>query len=186
MTQPNTQTNRQAYLLAVTARYPKSPRMVDFCNKRAFLIIKLEDGSLLPIEKESIKKDFCFGESGYDYEDALASAQHARTSQEYFIEENLKDINSEIERLQDKTHTLMVGKSYDDDSDISYYTIASDGNLLCCPWMFKGMRKATEAEREDLIEAKKFVKEDLKKRVMTYLKKYGMSKVHAWTFWRDA
>ena len=40
-------------------------------------IVELEDGNLYIIEKPRIKTEFCFGEHGYDYDDASKAAETA-------------------------------------------------------------------------------------------------------------
>ena len=51
------------------------------------------------------------------------------------------------------------------------------------------LKNYQELEGENLkrvIEGHKIVKAKFEKRLNTYLKKYGLTKVHAWSYWRDA
>ena len=45
--------------------------MVDYCAKKIDQLVPLDNGMFIEIEKQSIKKDFCFGysDSPYDTED---------------------------------------------------------------------------------------------------------------------
>ena len=178
---------RQTYIDQLKERYPNSPKMVNYCDKRAFAVVGLDNGDVLPIDKYSIKKDFCFGESGYDYDDAIKCAQHARTSKDYFISENLKEAEKDIADIRDdRNHVVLVGRAYDGEAKIAHYSVTTLSNYVQYPWMYSRMRHATDAEKTKIINALELAKADLEKRVKTYLKRYGTSKVHAWTFWLDA
>ena len=177
---------RQKYITQLKLRYPNSPKMVDYCDKRAYVVVELDDGEILPIAKAQIKKDFCFGESGYDYQEKIEMAERARKSVDYFVERNLEEVRKTILYLRDPETKVLVGKAYDGESQIAHMCITTWGNLMNYPWMYRGMREASDGERLKLINAYGFVKYDLETRVKAYLKRYGLSKVRAWTFWLDA
>lgn len=156
-------------------------------------VVKTEKGYLIALDKPSIEKDFCFGysDSRYDmkdYERANDMAHHARTSEEYFIGENMKQIDSKIESLKKKAFKLYTGVKFCDapeDSVIHYYTLihefdAETGNYR------EGLEPLEESDRELLIETYEEMKKDFAKRLQTYLKRYGLSKVNAWSYWKDA
>ena len=69
--------------------------------------VKLDNGFIYEFRKRDIKKSFCFGHgfcgvsSEEETKNAIGMAEHARTSQEYFIQENLQDLNAEIEELRE-------------------------------------------------------------------------------------
>ena len=86
--------------------WQKSPKMVDYCMKKTAYIIPLDNEDIATIDKPDIETSFCFG-YGYcgvsdeeDYQDAAKMASHARTNQDYFINENLKGINELLEALR--------------------------------------------------------------------------------------
>ena len=79
-----------------------SEKMVNYCVNKAAQLIELESGDFIAIEKQSIKKRFCFGESGYDYEDAAEMAHHAKTSESYFKRENMKEFRGWLETINDQ------------------------------------------------------------------------------------
>ena len=167
-------------------------KMTDYCVKKTAYIVELENGDIIALEKPSIETRFCFGysDSRYDTEDydrANNMADYASKSQEYFVEENLKGINEMIEQLENTESSMIV-----------YclrvpYTRQSDGSKLKCInsfyWHNEEAKKYPELVGEDrqrVIDGYKIVKADFEKRLKTYLKRYGMSKVETWSYWQDA
>ena len=198
--------------------YKKDVKMVDFCVKAAAAAVVMPHGELIVIEKKHIENRFCFGESGYDYDDALRMAQHARTSVDHFIRENMEHYNSIIERLTESLQEVNGEECYGHNADMVIIHLKPQYDR--CPesrlhsWNFARMsdvidacggschiqdlpgkeltirselcRIATAFEIETLIEAYKIVAAAHEKKIAAYLKRYGLSKVRAWTYWLDA
>lgn len=82
-----------------------SERMIDYCTNKVAAYATLPDGKIVVVDKESIETDFCFGESGYDYDDAQDMAAYASKSEEYFRKENMKHFDSWISSLEDVLET---------------------------------------------------------------------------------
>lgn len=170
--------------------YWKDESMVKHCIKNANYIIKLDDNSMITIEKPTIKKDFCFGYhlSRYDsesYDNANRLVDKTSEDQDYFMQENLKNIKKAIENLTSRKYEIWI---------LSHYTGQSETSKLRT-WTFKNhwddityenSRKLTDEEIEKLIEGYKEVEKQFTKRLNTYLKKYGMTKVNTWSYWKDA
>ena len=183
---------RYAEILAADV-WHNDQKMVDYCVKEAGYIVELVNGDIVAISKPRIEKNFCFGysDSRYDTEDydrANAMAEHASKSQEYFIEENLKGIDEMIALLEGKDSGRWVFKVC-----IPYSRQPMDSKL-------KGIHQYNrwdeseygknfpELAGEDLqrvIDGFKAVRADFVKRLNTYLKRYGLSKVHSWSYWQD-
>ena len=186
-------------------------KMTDYCTKKVAICIKLPGGELIPIEKRSIKKDFCFGESGYDYEDAIKSAAAARTNQEYFIEKNmeyfsemLQDIENHIHLVGDYLMTISNSRYSNDNSKIHYIRFERITKILddlggsadiealkygqtITEYGTKRIYKiVTDEEAKIILDAYKQAAAAHRKKVDSYLKRYGLSKVNSWTYWRDA
>ncbi len=173
------------------SNYWKDEKMVKHCLKEADYIIELEDNSFITVDRPRIKKDFCFGysDSRYDtkdYDRANDMVDYARKSQEYFIEKNLQDINRAIEQLESGNHEIWV---------FAHYHGQDEKSKLRC-WTFKNYyhdysdkmhnRQLKNHEIKALIEAYKEVEKQFTKRLNTYLKRYGLTKINAWSYWRDA
>ena len=171
--------------------WPRDPRMVDFCLKKVAHIVELTDGSIVVIEKPSIKKDFCFGysDSRYDTEDfdrANAMAAHARSSTDYFLTENLADLDETIARLEGKKRD-----SRDYHICVPYYGQPENSKLkklLTLYWHDERRQKYPKLfgkDRVRVLEGYKVVRASFEKRLHAYLKRYGLSKVNAWSYWQD-
>lgn len=160
-----------------------SKSMIAYACHKISDCYETEKGYLIEFEKPSIKKDFCFGYDDFysKQEDADEMAYHARTNERYFIEKNLEEINSLIKSLE--SGKVYARKSYDDSV-----------NLRCL--VFEKYLRAYEFEREEcdelsgadvagLIEMAQSERRKFEKRLGTYLKRYGLSKLNVWTYYRD-
>ena len=167
---------------------------------------------IITIDLQSIETCFCFGESGYDYDEAANMAQHARTSEDYFKRENMKhfadllhaideaaDIEGHAPRLVIYTNGAYIGQTADcalrnfGFAKLCDVIDACGGScrleelpgrelvIRCQP-----CRIATAEELSIIRAAVQSAAQAHEKRIETYLKRYGTSKVHAWTYWRDA
>lgn len=138
--------------------------------------IKMGDHYLL-IEKPSIENKFCFHDEGPDYE--LYKSLHADESKmrQYFIDQNLGAFTSKIERIE-KREEVRVEESQNSKRSHLYI-----GGYY---WERNKGRSVTEEEKSLILEGLKFGLSMFKKRLDTYLNKYGLSKLHTWTYWADA
>lgn len=174
----------------------KDQKMIDYCVKKAALIVELTNGDIVAIEKPEIKKNFCFGYSlsRYDTDDfdrANEMAEHASKSTKYFLGENLKDIDNMIERLEGKCSDYYC-RSRQFYLVIGYTGQPEDSKFKQLTYRNKFDEESagmTVLEGENLrrvIEGYKEVRAAFVKRLNTYLKRYGLSKVNTWSYWRDA
>lgn len=168
-----------------------SPSMQKWCIGELSNGYQLQNGYLVEFTKPRIKKDFCFG-AGYngissseDWERAGEMADTARTSEQYFIKENFEENFKRIEETlnsEDKIYVIPYGKSY---GNVSY--LKTEKYLLYY---------ATESEKSVAIQLPRIDIENLKlvleeekqkfqKRLNTYLKKFGLSKINSWTYLVD-
>ena len=195
------------------AEYEKvwnTEKMVNYCVNKNASYAELTDGKIVTVEKEKIETRFCFGESGYDYDDAVKMAQHARTSEEYFKQENMKHFTDAIKTLteeldNDGQFVLMIYTK-------AYYSQTEDCRLAsyghCRLWevidacggsvnleeisdkviSIRGCecRVANKEDIRRVLEAYQEAAKAHEKKVDAYLKRYGTSKVYSWTYWRDA
>lgn len=168
--------------------------MVDFCTKKAEVVFKTEKGFFCEVEKEDIKKDFCFGysDSRYDTEDydrANNMAAHARKSVDYFRAENLKKLNDCISFYSDTRNELYFQNHYIHQKNnvlknvvsFQYWNMPKD----IFNKEYKEYTPVSEKDRKLIVEAYQKEKELFSKRLETYIKRYGLSKVNSWSYWRD-
>ena len=170
-------------------------KMVKFCQGEISNAVKLSDGRIVVVEKQKLVTSFCFGYStcgqGAEYEEANEAAHVANTSEDYFREQNLKEFDNKIALL--KT-----------DKEESWYMDAylSQSNYCSCGLVniheVVGLRRydfeeqrhgtyveITEDDRKLIIAMYEEEKEKMSTRIDTHLKRYGLSKLNVWTYWRD-
>ncbi len=190
--------------------------MTDFCTNKAAALAELPNGDLIPVEKHKIETDFCFGESGYDYDDAQRAAANARTNEGYFRRENMKHFTKWIDDLaeQEEMHgadprlprfvLLIAEKPYygqPEASKLKGLTFARDGDILAAlggsafvrdlpgqrvTVRGQNYRIPTRGELDAIRAVYEQAQEEHGKKIDRYLKRYGLSKVNSWTYWRDA
>lgn len=171
-------------------------KMIEHCLKTTSYIVELSDGNIIALEKPSIKKDFCFGHGycGVSTEEDTNRANNmvdvAKTNIEYFMDENLKQVQEHIdyiEKSEDKLfETIYIRPKYYSQSkdnklkELYFYNPYYPSNTC--------LEECDEITKEDIkkvIEGYKIVKEKFTKRLNTYLKRYGLTKVNAWTYLMD-
>ena len=177
--------------------WQKSPKMVDYCMKKTAYIIPLDNEDIATIDKPDIETSFCFG-YGYcgvstdeDYQGAANMAAHARTNEEYFLNENLKGINEMLEALKNTSNRIFKFVHYNpspDTSNLKEFTIIDKWTNPYKDFHYKHLRSLKECsdqERAEIIKGYEEVKEKFVKRLNTYLKRYGLSKIRSWTYLSD-
>jgi len=185
---------KEQYKMLMADVWGTNNHMIDFCVKEADVVFKTEEGFFLEIEKEDIKKDFCFGYScsRYDTEDfdrANKMADYAQKSVDYFKEENLKSLNDCINFYSDTRNELYFSNHYTNQKNNVLKKVVSFGY-----WNepkdifnkeFKEYAPVSDKDRNLIVDAYKKELELFTKRLETYIKKYGLSKVKTWSYWRD-
>lgn len=178
-------------------------KMVTYDVNLAAAMAELPDGGIIVAPKVNIEKHFCFGESGYDYDDAQKMAVHARTSEDYFRKENIKYYDEILSGLDDSDTCVLLSRKYYAQPESCrlvgwnfaklWEVIASQGGecnlaeLAGKSIVVHGneCRVARSEEVAILRDLYREAREIHRKKVETYLKKYGLTKVHSWTYWRD-
>ena len=169
--------------------YKNDVKMIDYCIKKTSGIVQFEDGSYYCFEKPSIETHFCFGygQNGIsteeDYNDAVA-AKNMASEKEYFIAENMKkfqDLEDVIEYdgnvysiIRYANHKVMLSSLTTDKEERKWGKIY--GHVLST---------ITPVDRIMFKNELKKQKEKFMKRLETYWKKYGNSKLKTWTYLVD-
>lgn len=164
--------------------------MIDYEIRHTADIAELPSG-IITIRKQHIETRFCFGESGYDYDEAVLMANHARTSESYFKQYNMKYYDDIIQSISDS----LIG-GYRKLCLINMYR----GQPDCCllreiTFMkpadfdrstYENCHVVTAEEHRIILDAYMRAAKAHEGKIDSYLKRYGMTKVHTWTYWRDA
>lgn len=187
-----------AYLEEMADYWRNDPGMMKHFRTTTAAVVRLDNGDLIPIDKPRIETKFCFGYGLYgrsteeEYNDAENMRQHAETSKQYFIAENLKGIEETIKDLKDDSFEVYTALAYIKQDETtktkSYHLTRIFNNPEYNPawWAnYKELQKMTDADRQKLITAYEEVKQQFIKRLNTYLKRYGLSKIDTWTYLVD-
>lgn len=172
--------------------------MQKYAEKQFYVGVELANEDLYVIDKPSIQKDFCFGYGMYgcdwnnDYDRAAKVANHARTNEDYFIQENLSEFNRKIEILKDSRYVAYKYIAYTGQESGSklkaYTTCHSWEDPEEEPWKWSNLKDVelmTEDEINAIVNGYEQAKTMFTKRLNTYLKRYGLSKLNVWTYLRD-
>ena len=144
--------------------------------------IKLHDGFWF-IDKPSIENKFCFHDEGPDYELYKSLMADEKKLADYFKERNLDDFDWRIAHME-------KGDGYTKDRRVWWYKSSDNPSrtYLC----FSALRVeekytlCTDEECALILSGLKYGRMMLEKRLDSYLKKYGVKKLHTWTYWADA
>ena len=161
-----------------------SKSMIAYACHKISDCYETEKGFLIEFETPTIKKDFCFGYDDWytKQEDADDMAEHARTNERYFIEKNLEEINSLIKSLEE-SEKVYARKSYND--AVNLRSLVFEKYLRTYENERKDCEELSGADVAGLIEMAKNERRKFEKRLGTYLKRYGTSKLNIWTYYRD-
>lgn len=178
-----------------------SPSMQEYARKTLAYVVELPDGTIIDFDKPKIQKDFCFGAGMYarateeEMEEAERMVKHARTSEKFFKIKNLEEINGQIENLYQalngeyEVYTSLRYCGQENGSRLKNYSICRiSQNPEYEPryWInCRDLKKCGKDEIEIILSGLKEVRKAFAKRIDTYLKKYGTSKVNAWSYIQD-
>lgn len=179
---------KEKYQNALIDVWKNDKKMIDYCIKKTSVIREYEE-KILAVYKSRIETNFCFGygwsgiSNGEDQQDAYNMAEHAKKDYQYFIDENLKEIDREIKRLNDNRFDIWYNPKYYSQSKdnplinleiILYDHFKSDDHL-----------KAPDDMINLYIEMLEEEKKMFTKRLNTYLKRYGLTKIRSWAYLVD-
>lgn len=156
--------------------YASTQKDADYYRKYFVGAVKLNDGYYL-MSKPSIETKFCFHDEGPNYEFYKELMADDKKMKDYFIDKNLRNIDIRIDQLQSMRPMIITSswsdnrKSYEEEN----YRYEREGDV-----------RMTEAQRSELVKALQWKRAQFDKRLQTYLKRYGLTKIHTWTYWKDA
>lgn len=176
-------------------------RMQEFARKKCEYVVELSNGTIIDIDKPSIETNFCFGYGMYarstdeEIASADACAEHAKTNADYFIEENMKQITDNIAVLEEalagekEVYTFVRYIGAPDTSNLMGWKVCKIwDNPENEPWKWSQLRTVRKLGNDDIqciIDGYEEVGKRFRKRLQTYLKRYGLSKLNVWTYLRD-
>ena len=189
----------EEYLNEERKVWPKDERMIEYYRKEASRVIRLTNGGLLVFDKPKIETNFCFGYGcqSMTYEEASKAADNA-ASEKYFMSENLNELDRNIKamagNLEDDWHysslkPYLYKKSYNNQTiNICNYQWMNPWEVEHEPWRTKGYAEfapLSDDDRKLILEALKAERAAFEKRLKNWWKRYGVKKLHIWTYWAD-
>lgn len=143
--------------------------------KKAYVGAVKLGNHFIEIEKPSIDNRFCFHDEGPDYD--LYKSLHADDNKmrQYFIHHNESIFTRRIEGIEKGER---VGIEENENNNRANVYIGT------C-WGREYGREATQEEKALILEGYKYGLKLFRKRLDTYLNRYGTSKIHTWTYWAD-
>ena len=176
-----------------TKRYGND-RMNEFIVNDTIAAFKTTSGLICGFEKPRIQKDFCFHDEGPQYDLYKELNSKKDRMKNYFLYENLKEIDQQIENLQDSTSSRVYGfyKYESGTCNLTwryYFDLTNESDIE------KGIEKhekepnfipMSESDKIQTLEILKEIRKNFEKRLLTWWKKYGFEKLHTWTYWADA
>ena len=160
-------------------------KMIKWCMNSISGVVKLSDGGFYCFEKPSITTRFCFGygQNGLsteeEFEDACAARAKA-SEKEYFIAANMQGFD-ELDRLFSGDEPLYMNVKYG----------VSGGKLRnvmveSATHYYKDIvGQLTDEDRMNLLNELEEQKKLFRKRLETYWKRFGNTKLKTWTYLVD-
>lgn len=180
----------------------KDKGMMDYNRKRFSGAVRLQNGGILFFEKPTMETKFCFHDEGPQYEHYKELMADEEMLKRYFLRKNLDDFDEGIKRLSDdrewadgylhtdRGHRLYIQRlSYTSETaplNLWKYIALDEWDVQAHPSFYPGIEPMTEDDRKKILAGLRSERDKFEKRLQTYLKRYGTSKLHTWTYWADA
>lgn len=186
---------KRKYEIGLREAWNNSEKMVKYDMSRIAYLVPICDGKyIISLSKPILEKEFHFGYSdmgqGLSYEENNERMKNVRQNlAEHFKKENLSSVNNEIEMVEKIIEGKTWQKAY---HFVTYYSAPEDSIIHQIGYdtqygrTFNG--KSYDFDIRDLklfLIGLKYLKEYTEKKIDTYLKKYGTSKLHVSSYWID-
>jgi hypothetical protein len=160
-------------------------------------LMRAECGIIIAFKKERIKTEFCWADEGAPYEHYKQVHKTQDSLQQYFLYENLRQYDDLIKELETRKrdYSDVVPVFYEHEwcsiGKLGYATGVRAGRLSHViddeqdPRTRDTIHRMSENEIKQAIAILKEERAKFEKRLHTYLKRYGTSKLHTWTYWAD-
>lgn len=138
--------------------------------------IRFPEGVYL-FEKPRIENDFCFRDEGPEYDYYKELCNDKKLLEEHFIAHNME----QVREPEDGETMYIIKDSWSTDGRV--WIRWSDYPYI--PARDQIVREATEREQQEYRLQLRAVRAEFGKRVDKYLKRFGTSKLHIWSYWAD-
>lgn len=130
------------------------------------------------IDKPTIENRFCFHDEGPNYEFYKTLCSDDKKMEQYFIDRNESEFTGKLERIENGELVRVKDSDYMNQCEV----------YIGSSWSYRDddAREVTDEEKKLIVEGLKYGLAQFRKRLDAYLKRYGISKLHTWTYWADA
>ena len=147
--------------------------------------IKLHDHYYM-IDKPHIQTRFCWHDEGPQYEEYKELTADDNKMARHFKAENLNEFDKYIDHINENKE-----RGWNNDGRVWWYISEHDDNRLYLQFYHDTYQEdkktlCTDEEKQLILEGLKFGRKCFETRLDAYLKRYGISKLHTWTYWADA
>ena len=159
----------------VVIEYGEKRGDLEYYKSRFSTGIRFPEGVYL-FQKPRIENDFCFRDEGPEYDYYKELCNDKKLLEEHFIAHNMEQV-----REPKEGETMYIIKdSWSTDGRVyirwANYPYSADDQIV---------REATEREEQEYRLQLRAVRAEFGKRVDKYLKRFGTSKLHIWSYWAD-
>lgn len=177
----------QLLIQEYTKIWSNSAKMVDYCVEKTSGIVELNDGGLFCFEKPTIKTEFavCYGLNGIASTQEMESARlesKAAKTKKYFFAENLLELNN-LKKLLKSNEKFFLRVSYH--SDDRPNTLLRE--IHACENFYREstLGELSQQDRELILAELENQIAKFRRRLETYWKRYGSSKLRVDTYLVD-
>lgn len=114
-------------------------------------------------------------------------AEYAEKSKEYFLNKNLEEMQEKLEALTSGKYKIYMMVEYSRspiDTKIYNWGVTDKSRNLN-DYNRDDVQELSSTDISQLVNAYKIEIEAFKKKLQSYLKRYGLSKIKAWSYWQD-
>lgn len=159
----------------VVIEYGEKRGDLEYYKSRFSTGIRFPEGVYL-FQKPRIENDFCFRDEGPEYDYYKELCNDKKLLEEHFIAHNMEQV-----REPKEGETMYIIKdSWSTDGQVyirwANYPYGANDQIV---------REATEREQQEYRLQLRAVRAEFGKRVDRYLKRFGTSKLHIWSYWAD-
>lgn len=160
----------------VVSEYGEKRGDLEYYKSRFSTGIRFPEGVYL-FQKPRIENDFCFRDEGPEYDYYKELCNDKKLLEEHFIAHNMEQVR------EPKEGEIMYIIKDSWSTDGSVYIRWS--NYPYIPANDQIVREATEREEQEYRLQLRAVRAEFGKRIDKYLKRFGTSKLHIWSYWAD-
>ena len=160
----------------VVSEYAEKRGDPEYYKSRFSTGIRFPEGVYL-FQKPRIENDFCFRDEGPEYDYYKELCNNKKLLEEHFIAHNMEQVREPKEG--EKMYIIKDSWSTDGRVYIRWadYPFGAANDQI--------VREATEREEQEYRLQLRAVRAEFGKRIDKYLKRFGTSKLHIWSYWAD-